>query len=154
MAMSPKERKQKQLEREREEQKVLPDSTYPYLRTPLHEHPVFDANISSVDLVFELMGIDPPVFEDDRGPAEFAHDACFSTDDDKEATFAGRKGAVGRAECMIHFLLDATMELSEIINRYKLNELDDRLKEIDAMDLSDPGERKRALEAVVQIEKN
>ena len=56
MAMSPKERKQKQLEREREEQRVLPDSTYPYLGTPLHEHPVFDANISSVDLGLRVDG--------------------------------------------------------------------------------------------------
>jgi hypothetical protein len=153
MAMSAKERKQKQIQRELEEFRILPDSSYPYLRKPFFKHAEQDPNWSSIDLAFEMIGLDPPVFEDDKGPAETARDDCFASDKDKADAFAGRTGSVGRAESMVGILLDAAQELAAIVRRYKTNELDLRLEEIRNMDLIDPEVRKKALEETVHIEK-
>jgi len=89
MALTAKERKQKQLEREHEQLRKLPDSTYEFLDTPFYPFTEESPNWSNIDLLFDLMGLEPPMFEDDRGPEAFASDVCFSTDEDREDTFRG-----------------------------------------------------------------
>jgi hypothetical protein len=153
MAMSAKERKQKQLKREQEGLRLLPDSTYPYLATPFYQHLEMDPNWSSVTLAFDLLGIEPPDFKDDRGPEAFARQECFATDEDRTEAFNGSSGSIGRAEVIVGVLLDAASELASIINKFKLQELKQRLDEVEGTDFSDPALRKEALEAVVHIGK-
>lgn len=153
MALSAKERKQAQIERERALLAKKPDATYPYLRVPFFERLDADANWSSVEMCFDLLGIDPPIFEDDRGPEDFANDACFSTDEDKVDAFQSSKGSVGRAEVMVDLLLDVAIELSGIINNYKREELRERREELAGADLSDPDARVKALETAAEIAK-
>ena len=79
MAMSARERKQKQLEREREVLGRLDDATYPFLKKPFFMHVDDDPNWTDIALSLELLGIEPPVFEDDRGPEHYASEACVAT---------------------------------------------------------------------------
>jgi hypothetical protein len=153
MALSAKERKKAQIERERKALARKVDETYPYLKTPFFEHLERDGNWSSVEMCFDLLGIDPPVFEDDRGPEDFASEACFSTDEDLVEAFQNSEKSVGRAEVMVDMLLDAAMELSHIINRYKQDELLKRREELEKSDLSEPNRRGEALEAAAEIAK-
>lgn len=153
MALSAKERKQAQLERERQALVRKADATYPYLKTPFFERLENDGNWSSVEMCFDLLGIDPPMFDDDRGPEDFASDACFSTDEDRVEAFQCSKNSIGRAEVMVDMLLDAAMELSHIINRYKQDELRKRRDELEKSDLSEPNRRGEALEAAAEISK-
>lgn len=153
MALSAKERKQAQLERERQALARKTDATYPYLKTPFFKDIEDDGNWSSVEMCFDLMGIDPPMFEDDRGPEHFANPACFSSDEDQAEAFQCSKNSIGRAEVMVDMLLDAAMELSHIINRYKQDELRKRRDELEKSDLSEPNRRGAALEAAAEIAK-
>ncbi|MBM2323030.1 MULTISPECIES: hypothetical protein [Marivita] len=151
MALSAKERKQKQLERERQAMARMKDATYPFLKTPFYKHLEKDGNWSSVELCFGLLGIEPPVFEDDRGPEEFADSACFATDEDLIEAFQSSEKSIGRAEVMVGVLLDAAMELANIINTYKSEELKKCREELERSDLSEPERRREALETSAQL---
>ncbi len=153
MPMTANERKRRQLEREERRLKALPDSSYVFLRTPFHEHLGRDPNWSSVELMFDLMGIEPPAFEDDLGPEHFAAPGSLDPDQDPLEAFENAEGSIGRAEMMVVHLIDAAVELASIINRYKLSELQARRQEFESSDLSDPVERRTALEAVTQLSK-
>ena len=151
MALTAKQRKQNQLAREQEEMRVQPDSTYEFLKTPFHEFAEEDPNWTSVTLSFELMGMEAPVFEDDRGPEAFATDLCFATDEDRDDSFRGYAGSIGRAEVMVDCLLDAAIELAGVIRSYKKKALLIRRNEIENADLSDPNKRREALDANTRI---
>ncbi len=151
MALTAKQRKQNQLAREHEERRKLPDATYEFLKIPFHEEAENDSNWSSVTLSFELMGIDAPVFEDDRGPEDFAMEFCFATDEDRDETFAGYSGSIGRAELMVDFLLDAAIELAGVIRNYKKRAISAQRKEIEEADLSDPDDRRKAMETIARL---
>ncbi len=151
MALSAKERKQKQLEKERQELARKTDATYPFINTPFFQHLERDGNWSSVELCFELLGMDPPVFEDDRGPADFAAEECFSTDEERIEAFQCSEKSIGRAEVMVDMMLDAATELSSIINQFKQDELQNRREELEKSDLSEPNRRSEALEAAADI---
>ncbi|QFT97428.1 hypothetical protein FIU85_08960 [Roseovarius sp. THAF8] len=153
MALSAKERKQAQLAREKQALVRKKDATYAYLKTPFFKCLENDGNWSSVEMCFDLLGIDPPVFDDDLGPEAYASDTCFSNDEDRLEAFQSSEKSIGRAEVMVDMLLDAAMELSHIINRYKQDEL---LKQRDALekaDLSEPNSRSKALETAAEIAK-
>lgn len=57
MALTAKQRKQNQLAREREAQRVMPDSTYEFLHVPFHEIAENDPIWSNVTLRLELIGM-------------------------------------------------------------------------------------------------
>ncbi|UMA64398.1 hypothetical protein LVO79_15500 [Roseivivax marinus] len=153
MAMSARERKQAQREAERIEMSRLPDSTYDYLRQPFHQWINDDPNFSSVELPLELAGFEPPVFDDDEGPASYANETALDPDLSPEETFPGYSGSIGRAEVMVDCLLDAALELAQIINRYKLDELSARRREIERSDLPDAATRKLAFDEMARIAK-
>lgn len=153
MAMSAKERKHKQLEREREQLRYLDDSTYPYLTNPFHRWTSEDPNWTNVTLPLELAGFEGPVFETDEGPEKFAIEDALPPEEDPADTFPGFKGSVGRAEVMVDLLLDAAAELAQSLNRYKVEELSARRAEIEASELATAEERKAAFEAVEHISK-
>ncbi len=151
MALSAKKRKQKQIERERQTLARQKDATYRFLKTPFYKHLENDGNWSSVELCFDLLGIEPPIFEDDRGPADFASRECFSTDEDRIEAFQSSEKSIGRAEVMVDVLLDAAMELSGIINTYKTHELQKRRDELERSDLSEPARRSEALATSAEL---
>lgn len=153
MALSAAERKRRQLEREDLARRRRPDSTYEYLSTPFYKHISDDgADWSAVALPFELMGVEPPEFTDDRGPTEAASpDALPPPGDDGENGFEGFEGSIGRAEAMVGSLITAAVELSGIINRFKRDELNKYLSELETRDLSDQAARAQALKDAVRI---
>lgn len=151
MAMSAAERKQRQLERERQALLPLSDSSYRYLATPFCEHLQDDPNWSDVELAFDLMGYAPPDYSDDLGPEHFANDVAFGSDEDRVEAFKGSEKSIGRAEVMVDLLFDAAMELARIVNLYKIKELQKRLKELENAELSDPESRKAALQQSAHI---
>lgn len=151
MALTANERKRAQIAREQEALRQLPDGTYTYLSMPFHQYLDQDGNWSDVQQCFEMMGINPPQFQDDRGPADFAFDDIFGSDQDKIETFKGSENSIGRAEVMVGQLLDAASGLSQIINKFKQTELNRALAEIHQRDLTDPDIRKATMEEVVHI---
>lgn len=153
MALSAAERKRRQLEREDLARRRRPDSTYEYLSTPFYKHVNDDgADWSAVALPFELMGIEPPEFVDDRGPTEAASpDALPAPGGDEENGFEGFEGSMGRAEAMVDMLITAAVELSSIINHFKRNELNKYLADLETRDLSDQAARAKALKDAVRI---
>ncbi|GGB30177.1 hypothetical protein [Allosediminivita pacifica] len=150
MSMSANERKRRQLERERQEQHLLEDSTYPYLKTPFYQyqevHPTgFDASLN-----FGLMGLDFPLFIDDSGPEQHVSED-IDPGENPDELFGGFKGSIGRAENMIDQLLFAAQELADFVNEYKKDELTRRLAELEDSDLTDKDSRKAALEQAAHI---
>lgn len=151
MAMSAKERKQKQLENERRELARQMDATYPYLKVPFFKYLPDDDNWTSVEICFDIMGFEPPSFDDDRGPADVAGEDCFASEEERLNAFKSSENSIGRAEVMMDMLLDAAMELSGIINRYKLRELQIRREELEQSNWSDPKQRSKALADAAEI---
>ena len=151
MALSAKERKQNQLAREQEELRVMPDSTYEFLQMPFHAYLEDDANWSNVTLSFDLMGIEAPSFEDDRGPEEFPFEGCFRTDKERDDAFQGSSGSVGRAEVMVGLLMDAAVEMAGVIQAYKKKAIAEQQRKIEAADLSDPEIRRKAMETIARL---
>lgn len=109
--------------------------------------------VTSIFTCFELLGIEPPEFLDDRGPDQVACESCFATDEDCAEAFTGTANSIGRAEVMVGALLDAATELASIINGFKRGELVKRLQEIEADSLADPAERKAAITAAMHFSK-
>lgn len=153
MALTAAERKRRQLERERAALKLQTESTHPYLRVPFFEFLQSDPNWTDVEMYFELMGLAPPDFSDDRGPAAFALEGSFDPTQDPQETFGSSEDSVGRAEAMVGLLQSATVQLAQIVNDYKKSELTARKRELENQDLSDPENRKAALTASAQIAK-
>jgi hypothetical protein len=151
MALSAKERKQKQLAREQEELRVMPDSTYEFLQMPFHAYLEDDANWSNVTLSFDLMGIEAPSFEDDRGPAEFPVEGCFGTDEERDDAFEGLSGSIGRAEVMVDLLMEAAIEMAKVIQTYKRKAIAEQRRKIEVANLSDPEIRRQAMETIARL---
>lgn len=152
MALSAKERKQLQLNRDEERRRRLPDSTYQFLSEPFYVWAQENEDWSEFTIPLELAGIEPPFFEDDRGPAEFVFTHVFEPSDSDE-TFGSYEGSIGRAEFMAGSLIDAGVALAGRVNLYKRLELQKRQAELEAEDLSDPERRKAAFAEGARIAK-
>lgn len=63
----------------------------------------------------------------------------------------GLTGSIGKAELMAHAFRVSAQQLSQLINRYKLQEIEARLEEIERADLSDPVTKKKALNDVARL---
>lgn len=151
MAKSATERSRELRARRKAADKVAPDLSHHFLNTPFFRALKDDGNWSSVELCFDMMGFDPPVFDDDSGPRS----RSGIVEDDGEVMgfdpHMGARDSLGRAENMVHLLLDAATELAGIINRHKLNEIEARIAEITQADLSAPAAKVQALEDIVTL---
>jgi hypothetical protein len=143
MALSATERKRKQLERDREYLRKLPESTYPFLAKPYDAWLESEGDTSDINVPWELMGFESPSFDDNKGPEQYSIHP-FGHQEDMDEIFAGYEGSVGRAEFMVIQLICAAEALSISINQYKRNQLAERLDSLEAEDLSDPDRRKTA----------
>lgn len=150
MALSATERKQRQLARDYNTLRQMPDSTLPYLSQPFHVWAENDPNDSEFIIPWELIGLESPTFDDDRGPAVFSTHP-FGDQAEHDEYFAGFKGSVGRAELMAGLLIEAGHALASSINSFKCQELQSRFAALEAEDLSDPVRRKAALAEGAQI---
>jgi len=134
MGMTEAEKKRAQRARKRAEHRASADSSYPFLDEPFSKFLEHEGNYSNVELALELAGLEPPVIEDERDPEAFAFEEAIAG---VENPFPGAKGAVGRAEVIIDCLLDAASELAGIVNKYKRQEIEARLKELESSDETD-----------------
>ena len=150
MALTPKERKQRQLARDHEARRRLPDSTAPYQSLPFHVWAEDDPNDSEFIIPWELMGFEAPKFDNDKGPSEFSIHP-FGNQADHDETFAGFDGSVGRAELMAEMLIEAGRALASSVNTFKKQELQKRFAALEQEDLSDPERRKKALSESAHI---
>lgn len=145
MAMTPLERKRLSLERKAERQRLAGDPTDKIAGRKFYEF-LADANWSNVATGLEWAGINPdhiPIFDTDEDPG---HDPQLDGDEPS-------RGSIGRAERMVGNLLDAASELARLINRYKREEIDRAIADLEAGDLADPAARKEALAQIVRLTK-
>jgi hypothetical protein len=151
MAMTPAERKRKQVERERAYLRELPDSTYPFLKTPFYRW-TDSTDWDNAEHDINAAGMSMPVLADEKGPRSFDGEVERGTSDDWHP-YAGYEGSIGQAESMVDYLLDALSQMTAAINIYKLEELSNRIAELEQADLSDPEAKKQALADIVRLTK-
>jgi hypothetical protein len=81
---------------------------------------------------------------------------AFDSDEDPDhnpETDGPYRGSIGRAERMVGMLLDAASGLASIINRYKRQQIDAAIADLEKADLTDPPAKKRALADIVRLNK-
>lgn len=145
MALSPTERKRRQLERDREALRKMPESTRPFMAQRYHEWLDDELGAGDFQIPWELMGITAPEFNDDSDAASHSTH-YFRNLEDQDEIFAGYDGSVGRAEFMVLQLICAAQALAESVNTYKRRQLEQRLASLESEDLSDPDRRTAAFE--------
>lgn len=148
MALSAAERKRKQRERQAAERAPLVDPVYKYLGVPFFEYAASHGGWSNVELMFDLMGLEAPEFNDDAGPAPYDP----ASHADVIEAYEGRLGSVGRAEIMIEHLVDAAIELAAMVNAYKATAVERRISELERADLASPEARKAAVAELRDLE--
>lgn len=153
MAMTPAERKRLQRERDREKaleeerRRASQDVSYPYLKRKFSELAETNGGFTDFEVPLWTAGIEAPGFFDERGPMDFVlEDAMQGV----ESPFEGVEGAIGRAEVVIDCLIDAAAELASIVNRYKRQEIEARLSELESSTEKDRGE---AMKEAVRLNK-
>ncbi|WP_108460234.1 hypothetical protein [Devosia naphthalenivorans] len=150
MALTPAEKQKRYRERQKEARKAAPDLTANFLRTPFFEY--VDGR-EEWGMYFDMMGIDPPSFEDDSGPKSAWGEVEAGGEEAGEDPYgAYSKDSLGRAESMVSLLLDAATALAHTINSYKLAEIDARVAEVEQADLSDPAARAKGLQDIVTLQ--
>lgn len=121
-------------------------------RTPFFEKFENYGAHSEFEQAFDLMGMEPPEFEDDSGPKSFTGLLEESLDPDWRL-FPEGANSLDRAEVMIGALLDGAVALATMVNYYKRNEVQARIDEISAeLQESEEG-RKEAIEQIVALTK-
>lgn len=135
MVLSPAEKQKAYRQRKKDAKKKASDIAMRHLSRTFSQYVEETDNLSDFELCLAIAGIEAPSFEDERGPEEFVlNDAMHNV----ENPFSGTEGAIGRAEVIIGSLLDAAMELATVVNRYKRDEIEARLRELEGNDCSDP----------------
>lgn len=151
MAKSATERSRELRARRKEAEKVAPDLSHDFLRAPFFEALERDGNWSNVELAFDMMGLPAPEFYDDRGPQSFTGTVEEDGKDMDFDPYPGAHDSLGRAETLVNLLLDATNDLTSIINSYKLREINARIAEVERADLSVPADKAKALQDIVTL---
>jgi hypothetical protein len=153
MAKSATERKREQREREKNAQKAAPDMATDFLRTPFFEAEA--GRLSDLNIYFDLMGMEMPSIDDDSAPRSlngiFEEDTARDPDHFEDVYGAFPKNSLGKAESWVANMLNIVIELTDTINRYKLDEIEARIAEIEAADLSDPAVKAKALADIVTL---
>lgn len=155
MAKSALQRKREQVERDRQAMSRLPDSSYPFLTRPfydwLRDNDDNDWHIFVTQIL--AAGLEAPEFVDDRGPSSLdgVYEGGLSGTEDNP--YAGYERSIGRAESIADLLVSSAYNLALVIRAYKLEQINERITEIETADLSDPESRKAALSDIVKLEK-
>ena len=151
MTLKPAEKQRLYRERQKAEEVKASLALTDVFRTPFFEFlGDFCYSGSDYNIALDLTGIDPPQFEDDRGPEHYTKDMGI---DPNYELYEAAKGSLGRAEMMVECLATAAKDMAWQINHYKRAELKARLAEIEGSDLSDPETKKAALKNVTRLNK-
>ncbi|MCA1775340.1 MAG: hypothetical protein LC676_06940 [Loktanella sp.] len=149
MAQSPAEIQKAYRERKKAAAQAAGDATYPFLKEPFYlwlERTDGGGDWTAADLELNLASIEMPQFEDDGGPRP--NDGAFGDDIDKY--YEGYERSIGRAEAMVDSLIGAASCIAAAINSYKREEIETRLKELEASDAAD---KATAMKAAVRLNK-
>lgn len=152
MAKTSTERMREKKEREAKTHLGSGELTYPFLTKTFSKLYDETGGFSNFEMYLELAGIEPPRFEDERGPAEFTvnREAIGVDLYGVENIYPDAEGAIGRADTIIGCLLDAAVELAEIVNNYKRREIEARLVALENLDTAD---RATAMNEAVKLNK-
>lgn len=151
MAMTPAERKQKQMERDRAALREQPDSTYPFLTTPFYQW-IEGTDWEAAEHDINAAGMNLPLLADDNGPKSVDGEVERGASEDWHP-YAGYQGSIGRAESMVDYMLSALSQMTAAINNYKAEQIAARISELERSDLSDPAAAKQALADIVRLTK-
>jgi uncharacterized protein YfkK (UPF0435 family) len=151
MAKSATERSREMRERERAALREVPDSTYPFLKTPFYQW-ADGTDWDDAEHGINAAGMNMPLLEDDSGPKSYDGEPERGASDDWHP-YAGYQGSIGRAEAMIDHLLASLSQMTVAINIYKVEEITDRIAELEQADLSDRDAKKQALADIVRLVK-
>lgn len=153
MALSNAEKVRRYRERQKEKKQSelkqpTPRSTL--FRTPFFEFFTEDEQLGSAYMQsLEFAGFQPVPFDDDTGPEASTLDDLQDSD-----PFGAAKGSsLGKAEVIIGCLLDAANDLALRVRDYKRSEIQARIAEIEASDLSDAAVKKNAFAEVARLTK-
>ncbi len=146
MAKSSTERMREKKMRDEKRRRKLADAAAPVLENPFSDWIASDQAYAEFLTPFDMIGLKPPQFEDERGPEEFM---VPGSSDDPDP-FPGAKGAVGRAEVIADYLLDAVWAITDALNRYKRQEIEARLAELES---SNEADRATAMKEAVHLNK-
>ena len=143
MALTPAEKQRRYRERLKAKEKTAPEVTSDFLQRPFSDYVAAHENeYQDVWYPLEWAGIRAdaiPFFEADDDP-----------DHDPNSDGPNR-GSIGRAERMVGMLLDAAIGLAGMINRYKREQIDAAITQLEAGDLTNPAIRKQALADIVRL---
>lgn len=146
--------------RERQKAKKQEELKQPTERGELFKTPFFeffpvDEQIGSqYSQSLELAGIQPLLFEDDSGPEVATLDDIPSGEIEERYAnpFGDSKGSsLGKAEVLVSCLLEAASDLAGQINAYKKAQINKRIAEIEAFDLSDPDAKRAAFSEMNEL---
>lgn len=145
MALTPTEKQRRYREALKKKQEAAPDQSSGYLRRTfsdfLAREDETDQQVYSSIIAadFDAIGMQLPSLSEETDPE-------FERIYGEEA-----RGAIGKAEVMVSVFRGAARMLAELVNRYKLEEIDARLAEIEGADLSDPATKKQAFADIVRL---
>ena len=142
MALTPAEKQKRYRQRQRQAEEAAPDLSRDFVTAPLSDFKgefdyEFEQNFTHIGLDF------PDGFFDERA----IYDVEYAVGD---ATLSGQP-LLTRMEALAGSFLDGAIELYATINEFKLKEIDARIAEIEAADLSDPAAKAKALEDIVTL---
>ncbi|KPP98496.1 MAG: hemolysin XhlA [Rhodobacteraceae bacterium HLUCCA12] len=150
MAKTNAERLREFKARKKEQEKIASLTLDDVFKTPFFETLPEDFHISSdFEDPLAFIGLPVPEFTDDRGLEDFTHYSPETAADMIEPNL----GSLGRAEVMITALTEAAAALAFYVNKYKRDEIEARLAEIEASDLSKPEAKKAALQEAARLNK-
>ena len=150
MAKSNAERLREFKARKEEEEKRASLTLAGVFKTPFYQFLPDNFEYSSdFSDCLEFIGMAVPEFKDDRGLEDVTH----YSDDLATEMIVPNLGSLGRAEVMITALTEAAEFLAKEVNAYKRAELEARLTEIEASDLSEPAVKKAALKEAARLNK-
>lgn len=157
MAKTSTQRTRIMRQRRKWEEMTKPDSTYPFLKEPFFkwlERTEGYGDWGSGTLHLDSSQITIPEFLDDTGPHSIDGEVeKIFRDNPEESCFAGFEGSIGRAELLVDDLISAASNFALVINRYKREQINARIQEIEESDLADPDIRKKALADIVRLRK-
>ena len=143
MAKTAAEYQRKYRERKAERAKQAGDPIDAFAAVKFHEYLLNDGGWNDEVLYpLEWAGISPdavPAFDNDEDP------------DHNPETDGPYRGSIGRAERMVGMFLDAASGLASVINRYKRQQIDAAIADLENADLADPAAKKQALADIVRL---
>jgi hypothetical protein len=150
MARSAAERKREQVQRERERAKSTDDLVYGLPRTAfgtwLEDHD--DGRLVHLAICYDGMNRLPPRFDVESDPVSITGGFEFPTKEDGELSY---RGSLGRAELEVELLVDAAKTLAAMINAYKRDMIESRIRQIEMNELDDREARADRLKEIVLL---